>query len=145
MRFIRLLFIAVLAIFLIMVALANREIVTVSAFPANFGQYLGGTWSVRMPMFLVVFLAMVFGMVAGLIWEWLREAHLRRESRQRAAEVARLEREVGQLRQRTDTPKDDVVALVNTPRQPKSRRDHVQTRPIASAEPATGTTLPRLR
>ena len=45
MRFIRLIFVAALALVLVAVALANRDMVTLSAFPANFGQYLGGTWS----------------------------------------------------------------------------------------------------
>ena len=56
MRFIRLLFVALLAIVLIAVALANRQMVTLSAFPANFGQFLGGTWSVNLPLFFVIFL-----------------------------------------------------------------------------------------
>ena len=46
MRFLRLIFVVALAIVLIAVALANRETVTLSAFPANFGQYLCGRWSV---------------------------------------------------------------------------------------------------
>lgn len=144
MRFIRLLFIAVIAIFLIMVALANREIVTISAFPARFGEYLNGNWAVSLPLFLIIFLAMIFGMVVGLLWEWLREAHLRRESKSRAAEVARLEREVGQVRRTAAAPKDDVLAILDAPRTRESAAQSGQ-RPIASAEPARGTTLPSPR
>ena len=81
MRFLRLIFVVALAIVLIAVALANRETVTLSAFPANFGQYLGGRWSVALPLFLVIFLAFALGMLAGLVWEWLRESHIRREAR----------------------------------------------------------------
>ena len=78
MRFIRLIFVAALALVLVAVALANRDMVTLSAFPANFGQYLGGTWSLTVPLFLVIFVAFALGMLAGLVWEWLREAHFRR-------------------------------------------------------------------
>lgn len=131
MRFIRLLFIVLLAIILVSVALANRQIVTLSLFPANFGQYLGGTWSVDMPLFLVVFLALAIGMVLGLIWEYLREAHVRREARQRSAEVARLEQEVGGLRNRHAAPRDEVLAIVD--------------RPSSAGKPASGTTLPATR
>lgn len=139
MRFLRLLFVTLLGLFLILLALANREIVTLNAFPAQFGQFLGGQWSVRMPLFLVLFLAIAFGMLMGLIWEWLREAHLRRESTYRAQQVAKLEREVGSLRDRHVAPRDEVLAIVDSaPRTPAPR-------PIASAEPAPGTTLPSVR
>ncbi|MBU3030152.1 LapA family protein [Paracoccus marinaquae] len=132
MRFLRLLFVAVLAIILIAVALANRGIVTLSAVPPNFAQHLGGRWSVDLPLFLVIFVAFASGMLAGLVWEWLREAHIRREARQRSRDIARLEGEVGQLRDRHAAPRDEILAIVD---QPKSR----------PASPATGTTLPAPR
>lgn len=120
MRFIRLIFVALLALVLVAVALANREMVTLSAFPANFGQYLGGTWSIALPLFLVIFVAFALGMLAGLVWEWLREAHIRREARYRGAEVARLENEVGHLRDRHAAPQDEVLAILDAPTAPTS-------------------------
>ncbi|MCF3974725.1 LapA family protein [Paracoccus salsus] len=139
MRLIRLLFLALLAILLVAVALANRGVVTLSAFPANFGQYLGGSWSVDLPLFLVIFVTFALGMLAGLVWEYLREAHIRREARQRSAEVARLESEVGHLRQNHAAPRDEVVAILDRPRTARPAG------PVASAEPARGTTLPAQR
>jgi uncharacterized integral membrane protein len=136
MRFLRLIFIVALAIILIAVALANRDIVTLSAFPANFGQYLGGRWSVDLPLFLVIFLAFALGMLAGLVWEWLRESHIRRELRAKADRAARLENEVGHLRERHAAPKDEVLAILDRPKTAPPAL------PVASAEPATGTTLP---
>lgn len=136
MRFLRLIFVAALAIILIAVALANRDIVTLSAFPANFGQYLGGRWSVDLPLFLVIFLTFALGMLAGLVWEWLREAHIRREARAQASRAIRLENEVGHLRHRHAAPKDEVLAILERPKTTTAAR------PIASAEPAPGTTLP---
>ncbi|CAM3077258.1 lipopolysaccharide assembly protein LapA domain-containing protein [Paracoccus nototheniae] len=115
MRFIRLIFVALLALVLVGVALANRGAVTLSAFPANFGQFLGGTWSVTLPLFLVIFVAFALGMLAGLVWEWLREAHIRREAKLRGAEVARLEGEVGHLRVRHAAPRDEVLAILDEP------------------------------
>jgi len=136
MRFLRLIFVAALAIILIAVALANRDIVTLSAFPANFGQYLGGRWSVDLPLFLVIFLAFALGMLAGLVWEWLREAPIPREARAQADRATRLENEVGHLRHRHAAPKDEVLAILDRP------KATTPARPIASAEPAPGTTLP---
>ncbi|MCZ0961661.1 lipopolysaccharide assembly protein LapA domain-containing protein [Paracoccus benzoatiresistens] len=140
MRFLRLIFIVALAIILIAVALANRDIVTLSAFPANFGQYLGGRWSVDLPLFLVIFLAFALGMLAGLVWEWLRESHIRRELRAKAARAARLENEVGHLRERHASPKDEVLAILDRPKPAAAPAT-----PVASAEPASGTTLPANR
>ncbi|TRW95749.1 LapA family protein [Paracoccus sp. M683] len=141
MRFIRLMFVVLLAILLIAVALANRDMVTLNAFPANFGQYLGGTWSLNLPLFLVIFLAIAFGVVIGFVWEWLREAHIRRESRQRASQVAQLEREVSHLRDNHAGPRDDVLAIVDRPRSAPQGTGNPP-RPIASPSPAPGTTLP---
>lgn len=140
MRFIRLLFLVVLAIVLIAVALANRGIVTLSAFPANFGQYLGGQWTVDLPLFLVIFIAFAFGMLAGLVWEYLREAHIRREARRRSAEVARLESEVGHLRHRHAAPRDEVLAIIDAP-----RKTAPAGRPAAPAHTASGPSLPSPR
>ncbi|MDO5622966.1 MAG: LapA family protein [Paracoccus sp. (in: a-proteobacteria)] len=136
MRLIRLIFVVLLALVLIAVALANRQVVTLNAFPAQFGQYLGGTWSVQLPLFLVILLAVLIGMVAGLVWEWLREAHLRREVSYREAELARLKQSPGHHAPNL-RPQDEILAIVDAPkRMPSSPR------PIPSAEPAPGTTLP---
>ena len=119
---------------LVAVALANRGLVTLSAFPANLGQYLGGQWSINLPLFLVIFVAFALGMLAGLVWEYLREAHIRREARRRSAQIARLEGEVGHLRDRHAAPRDDVLAILDQPKPAKG-----------AAKPATGATLPAPR
>ena len=115
MRFIRLIFVAFLALVLVAVALANRQIVTLSLFPANLGQFLGGTWSVAVPLFLVIFVAFALGMLAGLLWEWMREAKIRKVARQRDRKVVQLENEVGQLRENHAAPRDDVLAILEQP------------------------------
>ncbi|WP_134726594.1 LapA family protein [Paracoccus luteus] len=115
MRLIRMLFFVLLAVALFLVAMANRGVVTVRLFPGQFDQYLGGTWSARMPLFLVILAALLAGMVLGLIWEWLREAHLRQESSRRANDLARLEREVGGLRRTHAAPRDEVLAILDAP------------------------------
>lgn len=113
MRIIRMLFVALLALVLITLALANRGIVTVRAFPANVDAWLGGNWSASMPLFLVIFLAALIGMLLGLVWEWLRESQIRAESARRARDIAELEREVGALRARNVQPRDEVLAILD--------------------------------
>lgn len=121
MRFIRLFFVAVLALVLVAVALANRQAVLVKAFPADMGRFLGGTWSLELPLFLIIFLAFALGMLAGLVWEWLREASYRRAARAGSERVGRLENEVDHLRERHAAPKDEVVAILDAPSAPKGR------------------------
>lgn len=135
MRFLRLVFIAVLALLLVAVALANRETVTLSALPADFGQYLGGRWSVELPLFLVIFVVFAIGMLAGLVWEWLREGHIRREARQQSARAAKLENEVGHLRDRHSAPRDEVLAILERPRTENARPEPSPARGKAVAIP----------
>lgn len=143
MRFLRLLFIVLLAIILVAIALANREIVTLNAFPANLGTFLGVRSSIELPLFLVIFVAVAFGMLAGLIWEFLREANIRREARNRSAEVSKLESEVGSLRDRHANPRDDVLAIVDRPKESGTPQ---AARPALSAAPAdVGAALPATR
>lgn len=133
MRAIRVLFVVVLAAILILVATANREIITVSLLPEGLAPFAGGQWALSMPAFVAQFLAMVFGVIVGLIWEWLREARLRAESSRRAHHLAQLQREVGDLRRTHAAPKDEVLAILD------------DAKPRKPATPATGTTLPAQR
>lgn len=113
MRIIRMLFIALIALVLIVLALANRGPVTVRAFPENLDGWLGSAWAVTVPLFLLIFVAILVGVVLGLVWEWLREAQLRAESARRARDIAELEREVGTLRSRNVQPRDEVLAILD--------------------------------
>lgn len=134
MRFIRMVFVVALALILIGIALANRQSVTLSLFPADAGAFIGGRWSIELPLFLVIFLAVAFGMLAGLIWEYLRESQYRREARSHRAQAAKLEGEVGQLRRQHANPRDEVLAIVDAPKEKP-----------AGATPAAGTSLPVTR
>lgn len=116
MRAIRMIFLVLLGVLLVMVALANRQTVVLRAFPGNLDSYIGGTWQLSVPLFLIIFIALLVGMILGLVWEWLREAQLRTESRRRARDLAALEREAGpRARQR-----DDVLALVDAAPAPRA-------------------------
>lgn len=118
MRYLRLLFVVVLAAVLIVVALANRQFVEVSLLPAGLDQWVPGDWSARMPLFLIILLAILAGMLLGVVWEWLRESSLRRQSAQRAHELQALEREVGSLRKTHHAPRDEVLAILDAPKPP---------------------------
>lgn len=116
MRLIRLLFVVLLGLVLVGLAVANRGPVTVNLLPGSVANWLGGRWSVEAPVFLVILLALLAGVVGGMLWEWLREAAMRGESAARAHRLAELERETGDLRQTFSAPRDDVLAIIDAPR-----------------------------
>ena len=115
-RFIRYLFLALLAIGLLTVAIANRDPVTLQALPQDVGLFLGLSWSLQLPLFLVMFGGIGVGLLIGFFWEWARESKHRATASTKAREVARLEREVTKLRSAQAGPEDEVLALLETTR-----------------------------
>jgi lipopolysaccharide assembly protein A len=115
-RFIRYLFLALLAIGLLTVAIANRDPVTLQALPQDMGLFLGLSWSLQLPLFLVMFGGIGVGLLIGFFWEWARESKHRATASTKAREVARLEREVTKLRSVQAGPEDEVLALLETTR-----------------------------
>lgn len=124
MRTIRTVFLLVLTVILVVLALANRQPVTLSV---KLTDSLPGL-SVTLPLFLVLVLTLMAGIAIGLVWEWLRETGHRSEAATHAREVARLEREVKGLRRAHAAPADDVLAILDAPRG-------------KAATPATGTAV----
>lgn len=115
MRALRLLFLGLLAVILIALALANRDIVTLRVLPAEAGSFLGMDWAVQVPLFLVILAGVILGLLIGFVWEWMREARLRRTAVRSTRKAAKLEAEVKSLRQEKEGPKDDVLALLEQP------------------------------
>jgi uncharacterized integral membrane protein len=84
-----------LAVLIIAFAVANRQDVTVSLDPFNASAPAA---SVTLPLFALVIVLLILGVVIGGIAAWLRQARWRRTAR-------RLEREVAALRGEIDTLK----------------------------------------
>lgn len=113
MRYIRYAFLAVLAIVLISMALANRGPVTLRLMPEDLAALLGFNFVLTLPLFLVVFGGIAAGLVIGFVWEWMREYRHRREASERGRELRRMEREVKRLKQQKHEGKDDVLAILD--------------------------------
>ena len=90
-----------LAIVLIMFAVANREVVNVSFDPFDPAQ---PALAVRMPLFLLIFVTLITGVVLGGFAAWLRQGRYRRATRGLRNEMAGLRREVVTLSSRLDAP-----------------------------------------
>ncbi len=115
-RFFRYLLLALLAVGLLTVAIANRDPVTLQALPQDMGLFLGLSWAIELPLFLVIFGGIGVGLLIGFFWEWARESKHRSTATTKAREVARLEREVTKLRSSQAGPQDEVLALLETKR-----------------------------
>lgn len=113
MKYLRYLVLLLIAIGLVAVALANREVVTLHMLPPDLAQLVGIDWTIRLPIFLVGFGGVVVGVLIGFVWEWLREHKHRAAAAAKAREVQQLKREVAQAA--PPPPKDDVLALLDAP------------------------------
>lgn len=112
LRNLKYLFLGILGLVLLTVALANRAPVTLRLLPEGTGDFLGLGWAIEMPLFLVIFAGILAGLLIGFVWEWFREAKQRAEASRKTRELAKLEREVSQLRKDKAEPKDEVLALL---------------------------------
>jgi uncharacterized integral membrane protein len=112
MKYIKFLILALIAILLLMVALANRELVTLRLLPQEIADLIGINASVSLPLFVVVLAGVVVGLMIGFFWEWAREHKHRSAAASRRCEARELERENELLRQRNAQGQDEVLALL---------------------------------
>lgn len=111
-RYIKYLFLALLAVVLITVALANRDPVTLRVLPPDLAAVAGVGWSIDLPLFMVIFGGIGAGLLIGFLWEWLREMKHRSVASTKSREVARLERELAAMRDAKGQPQDEILALL---------------------------------
>ncbi|WP_415921578.1 LapA family protein [Tateyamaria sp. SN6-1] len=113
MRYIRYACIAVFALALIAVALANRGMVTLKVLPVEIAGLFAVTPSVELPLFVVIFGGIIAGLLVGFVWEWLREHNIRAENSRNAREVRRLERQIKRMKSEKHEGEDEVLALLD--------------------------------
>ena len=105
MKTLRIVFWAAVAVFLVMVGLSNRGMVTLRAMPEALAGLVGLSPDVTVPLFIVIFAGVALGLMVGFVWEWLREWNERALSRAKDDEIARLAAE-------TSVGREEVLALV---------------------------------
>lgn len=115
-RYIRYLLLALLMLVLLTVSLANRGLVTFSLLPDDIAVLLGWQWRMDVPVFTVLALGTVVGVMLGFTWEWLRGHRHRRTARVQTRTVTKLERELAAMKDQTSLPDDPVLALLEKPR-----------------------------
>ncbi|MFO7772323.1 MAG: LapA family protein [Roseovarius gahaiensis] len=113
MRYIRYASIAIFALALILIALANRNIVQVRVLPDELSGLAALNPSYELPLFVVIFGGILLGLVVGLIWEWIREHGERAEAARKARELSALRAEIQRLKGEKHKDKDDVLAILD--------------------------------
>lgn len=113
MRYIRYAFLAVLAVVLVTVALANRDTVTLNLLPGDLAVLSGVSLSVTLPLFVVIFGAIIAGLLIGFFWEWMREYKHRSAASTHKREKEKLAREVDRMKvKKAKDEGDEVLALL---------------------------------
>jgi lipopolysaccharide assembly protein A len=110
MRTLKILLLCLILLVIVVLALANRGLVTLHLLPEGMARVM--PLSVEVPLFVVSLVSIGTGMVIGYLLEWLREHKHRRRATVKAREAAQARREVEKLRQDTGRPEDDVLALL---------------------------------
>ncbi|QLL43346.1 LapA family protein [Sulfitobacter pontiacus] len=113
MRYVRYLCIAVFAIALIAVALANRSMVSLKLLPTEVSGWFALNPEIQVPLFIVILGSIIAGLLVGFVWEWIREYGQRAEAARQAREMRRLEREVARLKGEKYQDQDEVLALLD--------------------------------
>jgi uncharacterized integral membrane protein len=114
MRYIRYASIAIFAVALVLVALANRSMVEVRLVPDELAGLAALNPSHQVPLFVVIFAGVAAGLVVGFIWEWIREYGERAAAARQMRELRALRAEVKRLKGGAqDAGEDEVLALLD--------------------------------
>jgi uncharacterized integral membrane protein len=95
-RFLKIVILILLAVVLLGFAFANRDPVTVSFDP--FASTDSAAFSIAAPLFAVVIVAAMLGVVAGALATWVSQGRHRRASRQSRAEAEKWRAQAQTLR-----------------------------------------------
>ncbi|WP_138934590.1 lipopolysaccharide assembly protein LapA domain-containing protein [Roseovarius arcticus] len=116
MRYIRYASIAIFAMALILIALANRVYVPIRMVPDELTGLTALSPAREVPLFVVIFGGILAGLILGFIWEWIREAGERAAAVRQAREMTRLRAEIKRLKAEKHEGSDEVIALLDTGR-----------------------------
>ncbi len=111
-RAIKYLFLILVAIALVVLAMANRDPVTLTLLPQELALWSGVELAIELPLFVVILGGVATGLLVGFVWEWLREHRYRSAAKTNQREAKKLEREVASLKGRKNEGRDEILALV---------------------------------
>lgn len=89
-----------IAIILIVLSVANRNVVTLALNPFDPGD---SVLSINAPFFVFLFAALMIGMVIGSLATWFKQGRYRKKARQEAKEAVRWHTEADKQRERVES------------------------------------------
>ena len=98
---------------LVLVAVANRQLVTVKLLPDPIAEALGLGYEVTLPHFIILIVAVLIGLLLGYLIEWIRERKHRKAVDVKSRELSRLESEVARIKKKSGEEDDEILALLN--------------------------------
>lgn len=114
LRYAKIAFLIFIGAALLVVALANRQPVTLSLLPGDMAAFAQIQMGLQVPLFFVIFGGVALGLLIGAVWEYFREGRQRAEAARMKREIARLTDELEKLRVKKVKAegKDEVLALL---------------------------------
>ncbi len=112
MRYVSYVFYGSLSIVLVLIAIANRSMTELNLIPKELS-FFGFNFSITLPVYVIFFGGIIFGVLIGFIWEWLREHKHRAEVARKSRELRRAERELRKIKGEKYAGQDDVLALLD--------------------------------
>ena len=76
MRAVRYFILGLIMLVVVLLALANKQVVTLRIMPEGLTSI--GQWAVELPLFVVILLSLLLGMLLGYVFEWVRERRHRK-------------------------------------------------------------------
>lgn len=113
MRYIRYLILGLIVAALVVIAMANSQMVTVTVLPPALATLASWNFSLSIPLFGVALGGIAVGLLVGYILEWIRESKHRAEVNKRQKQVKDLNREMSKLKAQTNKGKDEVLAILD--------------------------------
>ena len=99
LRFVKLVVLVPVAVALVVLSVANRHFVTLALNPFRPEDQV---LSVSMPLFVLVFAAMIVGVVIGSLVTWFAQGRYRKRARDEAHEARKWREEAGKQRTRVE-------------------------------------------
>ena len=116
MRTIKLILLTIILLTLCLVAIGNRGLVSVRLVPEQLdpvvGPLLPFPLETQLPLFVIILIAVVVGLLLGYIIEYLRERKYRRAVETKAREVSHWKHRANELAKKAGADEDDVLALL---------------------------------
>ena len=112
-RYIRVIFLTCLSIIILTLAVANREFVDIRILPSELEGFFGGGMIFSIPIFVLFLCGVIFGLLVGFVWEWIREMKHRSASSRKSKELAKVENELSQLKRESGHNEDEIMLLLD--------------------------------